>query len=52
MISKLSASKTLVLTGLVAVSGLFVVYTIKHYLKRRKYTHIKGPKTKGYFRDL
>lgn len=52
MISKLSASKSLLIAGLVAASGVFIVYTIKHYLKRRKYAHIQGPKTKGYFKEI
>jgi len=39
--------KTLALSG-IAVSGIVLAYSIKHYLKRQRYSHIKGPKTKGY----
>lgn len=28
-------------------SAILVYYTIKQYLKRRKYSHIPGPKTRG-----
>lgn len=40
--------KVLIFAG-VAVSGLVVVHTIRQYLKQRKYRHINGPKTRGYF---
>ena len=42
-----NAVKALLIAG-VATSGLFIAYTIKHYLKWRKYRHIKGPETKGF----
>lgn len=44
---KEQALKALALSG-VAISGVILAYSIKHYLKRQKYNHIKGPKTQGY----